>query len=60
MDNTNRKNIFGTQTNVGFSATAVAVGFFGHNYNCPFFHIVYLSSTSQGFVKSLYSFLCLD
>ena len=61
MDNTNRKCIFGndflqgTQSNVGFSA--VAVGFFGHNY--PFFHIVYLPCTSQCFVKSLCSFLCL-
>ena len=37
MDNTNRKCIFGndllqgTQSNVGFPAAAVAVGFFGHN-----------------------------
>ena len=37
MDNTNRKSIFendllqGTQSNVGFSAAAVAVGVFGHN-----------------------------
>ena len=30
MVNTNRKCIFGTQSNVGFPA-AVAVGFFGHN-----------------------------
>ena len=58
MNNTNRKCIFGndllqgTQSNVGFPA-AVAVP-----YNCPFFHIVYLSlHISQGFVKSLCSFL---
>ena len=37
MDNTNRRCIFGnhllqgTQSNVGFSAAAVAVGFCGHN-----------------------------
>ena len=37
MDNTNGKCIFGndllqgTQSSVGFSAAAVAVGFFGHN-----------------------------
>ena len=55
MDNTNRKCIFendllqGTQSNVGFSAAAVAVGFFGHNsmppYNCQFtsYTMVYLS-----------------
>ena len=60
----NRKCIFGndllqgTRSNVVFSAAAaVTVGFFGHN--CPFFHIVYLPCTSQGFVKSLCSFLYL-
>ena len=59
----NRKCIFGndllqgTQSNDGLSAAAVTVGFFGHN--CPFFHIVYLPCTPQGFVKSLCSFLCL-
>ena len=63
MEDTNRKCIFGndllqgTQSNVGFSAAAVAVGFFGHN--CSLFRIVYLPCTSQGFVKSLCSFLCL-
>ena len=34
MDNTDRKCIFGNdllQSNVGFSAAAVAVGFIGHN-----------------------------
>ena len=62
MDNTIRKCIFGndllqgTQSNVGFPA-AVAVGFFGHNWlsihsqRIPSLHI------SQGFVKSLCSFL---
>ena len=59
----NRKCTFGndllqgTQSNVDFSAAALTVGFFGHS--CPFFHIVYLPCTSQGFVKSLCSFLCL-
>ena len=53
----------GTQLNVGFSAAVVAVDLFGHKW-MPF--IIVHSFTSytflahQCFVKSLYSFLCLD
>ena len=52
----NRKSIFGndllqgTQSNVGFSATAVTVGFFGHN--CPFFHITRLNHYAAFYVLS--------
>ena len=70
MDNTNRKSIFGNdllqgaQSNVGFPAAAVAVGFFGHKlnapYNCPFFHIVYLPCTSHKVLLNHYAAFCLD